>query len=110
MDCIFCKIVAGIIPTRFLYQDEEVIAFPDLHPRAPVHILVIPRQHIQSLNELNDDHISLLNHLIKVVRQVAKDKGIYDKGYRLVINTGREGGQVIPHLHLHVMGGLHLEE
>ena len=110
MDCVFCKIVAGIIPTQFLYQDEEVIAFPDLHPRAPVHILVIPRKHIQSLNELNDDHISLLNHLIKVVRQVAKDKGIYDEGYRLVINTGREGGQVIPHLHLHVMGGHHLEE
>jgi histidine triad (HIT) family protein len=109
MDCVFCNIASGKIPSEFLYQDNEVVAFPDLHPQAPVHVLIVPRKHIQSLNQLADDKMPLFIHMIKVARQVAKDKGIFDKGYKLVINTGKEGGQVIQHLHLHLLGGRNLE-
>lgn len=110
MDCVFCKIATGVIPSQFLYEDDEVLAFPDLHPQAPVHILIIPRKHIQSLNHLSDAEMSLFTHMIKAAQQVAKDKGIFDKGYKLVINTGKEGGQVIQHFHLHLLGGRRLEE
>ena len=110
MDCVFCNIATGIIPSQFLYEDDEVLAFPDLHPQAPVHILIIPRKHIQSLNHLSDAEMSLFTRMIRAAQQVAKDKGIFDKGYKLVINTGKEGGQVIQHLHLHLLGGRHLEE
>ncbi len=110
MDCVFCKIASGVIPSQFLYEDKEVVAFADLHPQAPVHVLVIPRKHIQSLNHLTDAEMPLLIHMIRAAQQVAKDKGIYDKGYKLVINTGKEGGQVIQHLHLHILGGRHLDE
>jgi histidine triad (HIT) family protein len=109
MDCVFCKIVSGVIPSQFLYEDNEVLAFPDLHPQAPVHVLIVPKKHIQSLNQLADDEMPIFIHMIKVARQVAKDKGIFDKGYKLVINTGKEGGQVIQHLHLHLLGGRNLE-
>ena len=110
MDCVFCKIAAGEIPSKFLYEDDEVVAFADLHPQAPVHVLVIPRKHIQSLNHLSDGEMPLFDHMIKAAQQVAKDKGIFEKGYKLVINTGREGGQVIQHLHLHLLGGRNLDE
>ena len=109
MDCVFCKIASGVIPSQFLYEDNEVLAFPDLHPQAPVHVLIIPRKHIQSLNHLSDAEMPLFIHMIKATRQVAKDMGIFDKGYKLVINTGKEGGQVIQHLHLHLLGGRQLE-
>jgi len=109
MDCVFCKIASGELPSPFLYQDKEVVAFPDLHPQAPVHVIIIPQKHIQSLNQLADDEMPLLFHMIKAAQQVAKDKGIFDKGYKLVINTGKEGGQVIQHLHLHLLGGRYLE-
>ncbi|MBN1367854.1 MAG: histidine triad nucleotide-binding protein [Dehalococcoidales bacterium] len=109
MDCIFCKIATGEIPSKFLYEDENVVAFADLHPQAPVHVLIIPRKHIQSLNHLSDAEMPLLNHMVKAAQQVAKDKGIYDRGYKLVINTGKEGGQVIQHFHLHLLGGRNLD-
>jgi histidine triad (HIT) family protein len=109
MDCIFCNIVEGKIPSNILYQDNEIVAFADANPQAPTHILIIPREHIQSLNTIDDADMPLLIRMIRVAQQIAKDRGIYDKGYRLVINTGKEGGQVIQHLHLHILGGRQLK-
>ena len=102
-DCVFCKIVTGAIPTTILFQNDDMMAFPDLHPKAPIHILIVPKKHIQSLNQVTDG--SIIVKMIDAAKQVAKDKGIYEKGYKLVINTGKEGGQVIQHLHLHLLGG-----
>jgi len=107
VDCVFCKIVNGTNPTAIIYQDEELIAFPDLHPQAQTHILIIPKKHVRSLNEIDDGQ--LIFKMIKAAKQIAKDTGIYDKGYRLVINTGKEGGQVIQHFHLHLLGGTRLK-
>ncbi len=92
-----------------LYQDENVVAFPDLHPQAPVHVLIVPRKHIQSLNQVTDAETPVIIQMIRAAQYVAKEKGIYDKGYKLVINTGKEGGQVIQHLHMHLLGGRHLD-
>ena len=107
-DCIFCKIAAGAIPTEFLYQDEEVIAFRDVHPLAPQHILVLPRQHISSLTDLKPQHRELVGKLVEVANGLARSQGIADKGYRLTVNCGLDGGQVVPHLHLHLLGGRRL--
>ncbi len=101
--CIFCRIVAGEVPASFLHQDEEVIAFRDIEPQAPTHILVVPKAHIPSIGELGQSE--LIGRLIQVANQVAQKEGIAKAGYRLVINCGREGGQVVPHLHLHLLGG-----
>jgi histidine triad (HIT) family protein len=106
-NCVFCRIVNGTNPTEILFKNEKLIAFPDLHPWAPIHILIIPKQHIRSLNDLEDGQ--LIVDMIAAARQVAKDQGIYDKGYNLVINTGLEGGQVIQHLHMHLLGGKRME-
>lgn len=108
MDCIFCNIVAGKIPSDIIYQDEEVIAFRDINPQSPVHLLVIPRKHFTSLTDLTEEEKPLMGHMITIANQLAKDEGIADTGYRLVINCGRQGGQLVPHLHLHVMGGRQL--
>jgi len=104
MDCVFCKILAGEIPGKILYQDEEVVAFPDINPQAPIHILIIPRKHIPSLADTTEADSALLGHLVSVANQMAKEAGIAQSGYRLVINCGQEGGQVVPHLHLHLLG------
>ncbi len=109
MDCVFCNIASGKIPSQMLYQDENVVAFPDLHPQAPVHVLIVPRKHIQSLNQVTDAETPVIIQMIRAAQHVAKEKGIYDKGYKLVINTGKEGGQVIQHLHMHLLGGRHLD-
>ena len=108
MDCIFCNIVAGKIPSDIIYQDEEVIAFRDINPQSPVHLLVIPRKHFTSLTDFTEEEKPLMGHMITIANQLAKDEGIADTGYRLVINCGRQGGQLVPHLHLHVMGGRQL--
>jgi len=108
MDCVFCKIVAGEIPSRILYQDEEVIAFPDIDPLAPVHMLIIPRKHIPSLAELTEAESSLIGNMAKIANRLAKNEGISDKGYRLVINSGKQGGQGVAHLHMHLLGGRQL--
>ncbi len=108
MDCIFCQIVAGKIPGEILYQDEQVIVFPDIHPQAPVHVLIIPRKHIASLAELSEAGSPLIGRMAHVANQLARKKGIADRGYRLVINCGREGGQLVPHLHMHLLGGRQL--
>ncbi|MBA7676345.1 Purine nucleoside phosphoramidase [subsurface metagenome] len=108
MDCIFCQIVAGEIPSKILYQDEEVIAFRDINPMASTHLLIIPRRHIPSLAHLPDTETPLIGHMVKVANQLAKGEGIAESGYRLVINCGKEGGQLVPHLHMHLLGGRRL--
>ncbi len=105
--CVFCDIVAGKIPATILYQDDKAIAFKDIHPQAPTHFLVIPKEHVPSIAELSGRHKDLAAHLISVCHEVAKREGLaaVEKGYRVVINYGREGGQEVPHVHLHVIGG-----
>ena len=104
-DCLFCKIAAGEIPSDILYQDDEVIAFPDINPAAPIHVLIIPRKHIPSLRHLADSDIPLIGHLTRVANQLASEKGIAETGYRLAINCGADAGQAVPHLHMHLLGG-----
>ena len=105
MDCIFCKIVAGEIPSDILYQDEEVIAFRDINPIAPTHLLIVSKKHIPSLLHLTDAEALLIGHMVKVANQLAREHGVAESGYRLVINCGKEGGQLVPHLHMHLLGG-----
>jgi histidine triad (HIT) family protein len=107
-DCIFCKIVNGIIPSNKVYADEQVYAFRDAHPQAPVHVLIVPRKHFDGLNEAGQLEQALLGHMLLVARKVARQEGISASGYREVINTGPEGGQVVMHLHMHVLGGRQL--
>ena len=103
MDCVFCKIASGEIPTDAIYEDENLIAFNDLDPQAPIHFLVIPKKHITSLSTLSDSDSQLIAEIMKVIRDLAKK---YDlTGYRVVSNIGEEGGQSVPHLHFHVLGG-----
>jgi len=108
MDCIFCKIGAGEMPADILYQDEKVIAFRDVNPLAPSHLLVIPRKHIPALTHLSGEDTSLLGDMANIANQLAKRESISESGYRLVINCGREGGQVVSHLHMHLLGGRQL--
>ena len=108
MDCIFCKIIAGQIPSDVIYTDDKVIAFRDINPMAPVHLLIIPREHILSLNDVTEQQTTLVGHMVQVAKQLAKQQGIATKGYRVVINTGSQGGQVVQHLHMHLLGGREL--
>jgi len=104
-DCIFCKIAAGQIKSDLVYEDDTVVAFRDINPQAPVHVQVIPRRHIENAAALTDEHRDLIAHLILVAAQVARDEGVEEGGYRLVANVGPQGGQSVPHLHIHVLGG-----
>jgi len=104
-DCLFCKIVAGEIPSKKVYSDETVTAFWDINPAAPTHILIIPNKHIASVGELAEVDEQLMGHLFTVARKIAEDEGIAESGYRLIINNGADGGQVVFHLHLHLLGG-----
>ncbi len=104
-DCIFCKIIAGNAPGQLLYQDELVSAFRDNRPAAPVHVLVVPNKHIASVNDLTPEDEALMGHLFTVARQLARQEGVDHSGYRLVVNTGRHGGQGVFHLHLHLLAG-----
>jgi histidine triad (HIT) family protein len=108
-DCIFCKIVAGEIPADIRYQDDEVIAFPDINPAAPVHLLIIPKQHIPSLAHINEGDTALIGRMVGVANRLAREAGIADEGYRLLVNCGEKGGQLVPHLHMHLLGGGRLE-
>ncbi len=106
MDCLFCKIANGEIPSNFIYEDESVVAFRDINPQAPQHVLIVPRKHIASINAFEVDDKDLAAHiLIDVVPKLAKDLKIDESGYRVVINTGDEGGQTVHHLHVHLLGG-----
>ncbi len=107
MGCIFCKIVRGEVPSTQVYEDDLVVAFDDIQPQAPVHVIVVPKQHIGNLNELGDKESWF--SMLKAAQEVAKKKGINESGYRIVVNCGRDGTQIIWHLHLHVLGGRQLE-
>lgn len=103
-NCIFCKIAAGQLPARVLYQDDDVVVFHDIQPAAPVHFLIIPRLHLPSLFDVGTEHTALLGKMLQLVPRLAREQGCED-GFRTVINTGQNGGQEVFHLHLHVMGG-----
>ena len=107
-DCIFCKIIAGEMDTEFVYKDEMAVAFNDINPIAPTHVLVVPIEHIDALSDVDSSHEGMLGHLVRICNEVAKINNIAERGYRVVINCGKEGGQIIPHLHLHVIGGRHM--
>ena len=104
-DCIFCKIAAGEIPAKILYQDEEVFVFPDIKPITPVHLLLVSRKHIPSLAHLADAETPLIGKMVRVANQMAREQGIAGSGYRLTLNSGADSGQLVPHLHMHLMGG-----
>ena len=104
MDCLFCKIVAGQIPSTKVYEDEKVLAFRDIAPQAPTHILVIPKDHIASVAEITTDNSPVVAHIFQVIPQIAKAEGL-DNGYRVVSNCGADAGQTVHHLHFHILGG-----
>jgi len=110
MDCIFCQIVAGKVPSEILYQDEEVIAFRDINPQAPTHLIIIPKRHIPSLAHLSGELSSVIEHMVEAANKLAEREGISETGYRLVINCGQWGGQLVPHLHMHLIGGRRLSD
>src|SRR5215210_9384630 len=103
-DCIFCKIVAGGIPATLIFEDERAVVFRDINPQAPTHALVIPREHVASLNEASEDDEALLGHLLLVAARVAREEGHAEGGYRTVINTGPDAGQTVFHVHVHLLG------
>ena len=103
--CLFCRIVAREIPSDTVYEDDDVYAFKDINPQAPVHILISPKIHINSVNELDEGQYDLIGHMTSVARKIAESENLTGKGYRLVINCGPDGGQVVAHLHLHLIGG-----
>lgn len=107
-DCIFCRIVSGEVDADFLYKDEDVCAFWDKRPAAPIHILVVPNKHISSVNEAEPEDAELLGKLILIAKKLAKEQGVDERGYRLVINVGPEGGQSVYHIHLHLIAGRRL--
>jgi histidine triad (HIT) family protein len=104
-DCVFCGIVNKNIPAKIVYEDEQVLAFHDLHPIAPVHVLIIPKKHIARLNEATEIDKALLGHILLTANEIASSLGIAESGFRLVNNCGQDGGQVIYHLHFHLLGG-----
>lgn len=109
-DCIFCKIVNGEIPSKKVYENDRVLAFDDINPMAPVHVIIIPKQHIPTLMDVTPDNMDIMGDIISAVREVSKIKGVDQKGFRTVINCNEEGGQVIFHLHLHLLGGARLKD
>lgn len=109
MDCIFCKIVAGEIPSAKVYEDESVYAFRDIQPQAPVHVLVVPKQHIASADEVNGENAALVAKIFEAIPKIAKAEGL-ENGYRVITNYGEDGCQSVKHLHFHVLGGKKLSE
>jgi histidine triad (HIT) family protein len=106
-DCLFCRIVAGTIPAQRLHEDEHTLAFADIHPQAPKHLLIIPKQHVTSMAQATEADTPVLGHLMAVAAELARSQGL-DGGYRVVVNTGADGGQTVDHLHLHLLGGRHM--
>jgi histidine triad (HIT) family protein len=104
-DCIFCKIARKEVPTQPLYEDHDLIAFPDINPIAPVHVLIVPKEHMLNLNEVGKTDAAVLGRAMRLAAKIADEKGVAETGYRVVINNGEQGGQVVPHLHLHLIGG-----
>ena len=107
-DCIFCKIIEWEIPSEKVYEDEEIVAFKDIDPRAPVHVLVVPVEHIPTLNDIEPAKDALLGRMVLVATQIAREKGVAESGYRILMNCNKDGGQEVFHLHLHMIGGRNL--
>ncbi|NPB05081.1 MAG: histidine triad nucleotide-binding protein [Aquificae bacterium] len=103
--CVFCKIVAGELPAKVVYEDDLIMAFHDINPRKKVHVLVIPKKHIPSLNDLTEEDKEVMGHLVVKIPEIAKKLGIAEDGYRVIVNTGRHGGQEVYHVHFHLLGG-----
>ncbi len=108
MDCVFCKIIAGEIPSTKVYEDDEILAFRDINPQAPVHILVIPKKHIGGVHEVNAGNSEIVAKIFVKIAEIAKREGLTN-GYRVVSNVGEDGGQTVPHLHFHILGGKKLD-
>jgi histidine triad (HIT) family protein len=104
-DCVFCKVIAGDLPSRQFQSDDRVVAFADINPVAPVHILVVPREHVEWIHGMGPEAEGLLGQLVRIAGQVASEVGLTEHGYRLVVNQGDDAGQLVDHLHLHVLGG-----
>lgn len=104
-DCLFCKIIAGEIPSAKVYEDETCIAFGDINPQAPTHVLIVPREHFDSLDRAEQSHKETLGHLLLTAAQIARERKFAEDGYRVVINTNSDGGQTVFHLHVHLLGG-----
>ena len=104
-DCLFCKIIAGQIPGAIVYQDDELVAFKDIDPQAPLHVLIVPRRHIETLNDLAVEDDALVGSMVRLAARLAKDGGYTDRGYRTVFNCNREAGQTVFHIHLHLLAG-----
>lgn len=109
MDCIFCKIINGEIPSTKIYEDEKVIAFNDISPEAPIHFLVIPKAHIQSANDINEENSNIISHIFIVINKLVRELNIDQSGYRIINNCGKDGGQTVNHIHFHVMGNRELK-
>ena len=107
--CIFCKIVSGEIPSKKVYEDEKVYAFHDINPAAPVHVLVVPKKHLDSLNDINADNTADVASCMNAIPKIASELGL-ENGYRVITNCGEDGGQTVKHLHFHILGGLKLKE
>jgi histidine triad (HIT) family protein len=107
-DCVFCRIIRGEISSNILYKDEDVVAFPDINPATPVHLLIVPRKHIPSLTDMTDEETKLVGKMVIAAKKIAREQGLFEKGYRLTINNGPDAGQVVMHLHMHFMGGRNL--
>ncbi len=104
-DCLFCKIVNKEIPSTIVYEDDEILVFKDIHPVTPVHVLVIPKKHITSLAELEKEDEAVVGRIYTVINEIAKKEGILEKGFRVIVNCGEDGGQEVKHLHFHLLGG-----
>ena len=109
-DCLFCKIVKGEVPSNKVYEDEEILAFYDINPATPIHILVIPKKHISTHNDIQEDDIKIIGKMHKVINKIAEEKEFKEKGYRVIINCGEDGGQEVNHLHFHILAGKKMGE
>lgn len=107
-NCIFCKIASGEIPSQFVYEDDKICAFKDINPVAPVHVLIIPKEHITSAMDINDANSSIVAHIFSKIGEIAKIMGVDESGFRIVNNCGKDGGQTVGHLHFHLIGGKEL--
>lgn len=108
-DCLFCKIAKGEIPSNKVYEDDKILVFHDINPEAPVHVLIIPKQHITSMNDINSENSDIIAHVFATIPKLVKKLGISENGYRIVSNALRDGGQTVPHLHFHLLGGRSLQ-
>ncbi len=103
--CVFCKIVNRELPAKIVYEDEKIMAFHDINPQAPIHILIIPKEHIETVNDLEEKHKEIIGHIFLVAKKITEELGVAEKGYRILINCNRDGGQEIYHIHFHLFAG-----